>query len=213
MMVMPANQSGPRVHYLAGRYPGRIGWLVGPSARTKSKLRPWIPYALDNDAFSAWAHKRAWSETEWLAMLDWAKTSGFTPRWVLVPDEVANREATLEKWTRYAPIARQYKWPLAFAVQDGMNAADVPHDADVVFVGGSDEFKWPTMTMWAENFPRVHVGRVNSVHRLRECFTAGIESVDGTGWMRDESRKDKMDALEDWIAETHGHHHRVVTVE
>ena len=43
--------------------------------------------------------------------------------------------------------------------------------------------------------PRVHVGRVNSVHRLRECFAAGIESVDGTGWMRDESRKDKMDAL------------------
>ena len=83
-------------------------------------------------------------------MLDWARASDLKPRWVLVPDEVANREATLEVGALCTDCPA-VPMALAFAVRDGMNAADVPHDADVVFVGGSDEFKWPTMTMWAEN--------------------------------------------------------------
>ena len=43
LMVMPSNNSSAIVHYWAGRYDGRIGWLVGPSAMKKTKLRPWMP--------------------------------------------------------------------------------------------------------------------------------------------------------------------------
>jgi hypothetical protein len=202
MIVMPANQSGPRVHYMAGRYPGRMGWLVGPSARKKTKLRKWIPYALDNDAFSAWTNNTPWSVEEWRALLDWSQASGFQAMWALCPDVVTNREETIARWHQFSPELFARKIPAAFAVQDGMTASDVPPNADVVFVGGSTEFKWSTLEMWASNFPRVHVGRVNSAHRLFECFNLGVESVDGTGWMRDESRTDKMDALEDFICTT-----------
>jgi hypothetical protein len=67
LMVMPANHSSAIVHYWAGKYPGRLGWLIGPTALPKTKLRPWMPFALDNDAFSAWAKSREWDEGAWIA--------------------------------------------------------------------------------------------------------------------------------------------------
>ena len=35
----------------------------------------------------------------------------------------------------------------------------------------------------------VHVGRVNSMKRLRVCEDLGVDSVDGTGWFRARDRK------------------------
>lgn len=196
---MPSTDSSPLLHYLAGKYPGRLGWLVGPRGRLKKKLRPWIPYALDNDAFSAWVNKTEWSFEEWKALLDWSKASGLKPLWALVPDVVADRHATLERWHQYAPIVKSYGWPLAFAVQDGMSVHDVPKNADVVFVGGTTEFKWSTVQMWAWYFPRVHVGRVNSIDRLWQCEDLGVESVDGTGWFRDPSDPTLIPAMIKWL--------------
>lgn len=197
---MPANHSSPRIHYLAGKHPNRIGWLVGPSARTKTKLRPWIPYALDNDAFSAWTKGTEWNVEEWRALLQWARFSGQSPRWCIVPDVVADKTETLEKWTRYAPEAANYGWPLAFAVQDGMTPDDVPEDADVIFVGGTTEWKWRSLPTWCKNFRRVHVGRVNEIRRLYTCEEYGVESCDGTGWIRDPGDPRKLDALADWLS-------------
>ena len=60
---------------------------------------------------------------------------GGAPAWVLVPDKVGDRQATIELWEAWAPRVRAwYGWPLAFAVQDGMIARDVPSAAQVVFV-------------------------------------------------------------------------------
>jgi hypothetical protein len=108
------------------------------------------------------------------------------PLWVVVPDVVADREATLEKWAAWSPRVREVlpHVPLAFAVQDGMTPADVPTDADVVFVGGTYNWKWRNLTTWTGNFPRVHVARVNGEKNLWQCYEAGAESCDGTGWMR-----------------------------
>ncbi len=204
MMLMPANHSSPLIHYLAGKHPGRIGWLVGPSACVgadgcKTKLRHWMPYALDNDAFGAFTKGTPWDEGMWRAALDWAEASGYEPRWAIVPDVVADKNATLANWARFSPVVADYGWPLAFAVQDGMTADDVPSDADVVFVGGSKKWKWQTVEMWAKSFARVHVGRVNSLDKLWYCQDRGVESVDGTGWFRDESDNSKMPALIKWL--------------
>lgn len=201
MMVMLANHSSPRFHYLAGKHPNRLGWLVGPTARAKTKLRDWVPYALDNDAFSAWVKKTVWDEAAWRALLEWAKASGKRPRWILIPDEVANKRATLEKWKRYADeVAEKYGWPLAFAAQDGMTPDDVPENADVVFIGGTTEWKWRNLPVFARHFHRVHVGRVNELRRLLTCAEFKVESCDGTGWIRDPSDPRKMDRLADWLA-------------
>jgi hypothetical protein len=82
-----------------------------------------------------------------------------------------------------------------------MSAADVPSDADVVFVGGSDEqnWKWRSAPYWCENFERVHIGRVNSARLVRYSEQIGAESVDGTSWFRDPSRG-RLIELESWLA-------------
>lgn len=195
MIVMVSNSTGIRTGYLAGLFPDRIGHLYSP--RGKRGPYSFIPYALDNDAFGLGDN---WSETNWLNALRWAADSGMEPRWALVPDKVGDKEITLQKWLQYAPVTASYGWPLAFAVQDGMTAADVPTDADVIFVGGSTEWKWDTMQMWCDEFPRVHVGRVNAYHRLWECHRAGAESTDGTGWMRGDRRQ--YQGLVNYLAES-----------
>lgn len=201
MMVMPANHSSSTIHYLAGKYPGRFGWLVGPTARFKTRLRSWMPYALDNDAYSAWTQKTKWDVEAWRSLLKWAKASGQAPLWVLVPDVVANREGTLDNWDLYASEAASFGWPLAFAVQDGMTPGDVPSNADVIFVGGTTEWKYAYLDLFTTRFKRVHVGRVNELRRLWTCQDLGVESVDGTGWFRDGQDGRRIDALHSWLAD------------
>lgn len=200
LRVMPANNSAAIVHYWTGRNPRRIGWLVGPGAMRKTKLRPWIRFALDNDAFSAWTTGKPWDEVAWRWMLDHVKRSGMTPLWALVPDVVANREATLARWERFAPVVADFGWQLAFALQDGMTPADIPDGADVLFVGGTTEWKWRTLPAWVATGRRVHVGRVNTIEKVHACERLGVESVDGTGWFRDSEDGAKVRALDAWLS-------------
>lgn len=195
-MMLMCGQSNPVWHYWAGIHPGRVGVLVGPSYWSKLKMRKWMPYALDNDAFIAWSNKEEWSESAWREMLQGAKMTGLKPLWCLVPDVVADRNATIENWKRYYPEAAKYGWPLAFAVQDGMTPDDVPPEASVVFVGGTTAFKWSQLPTWTKHFKRVHVGRVNEVSALLTCQRLGVESADGSGWFKDTRR---LDALEAWM--------------
>ena len=65
-----------------------------------------------------------------------------------------------------------------------MTPADVPSEAEVVFVGGTKEWKLRNLTMWTESFDRVHVGAINSFKVLLRCQELGVESTDGTGWFR-----------------------------
>ncbi len=177
MTVMLANNTGIRVGYLAGRYPGKIGHLISPGAERGPFEFPGWRYALDNGAFGP----KGFQVEPWLKMLDWARLSGIAPSWVLVPDVVGDREGTLARWREYSTTATRYGWPLAFAVQDGMTEKDVPSSAEVVFVGGTTFWKWRTVASWCKAFHRVHVGRVNTYRRLWTCHDAGAESTDGSG--------------------------------
>ena len=187
MIVMPANNRGIVVGWLAGRFPGRIGQLCSPGGFTRA--HDFLPLALDNGRFSVWSAGKEWSEAAFIELLDTVYRMGGKPRWVLVPDVVADRDGTLREWEVWAPRLRRHGWPLAFAAQDGMTSVDVPKDAAVVFVGGSTEWKRKTLHDWCEAFPRVHVGRINTDRWLWECHEAGAESCDGTGWMRGDERQ------------------------
>lgn len=200
LRIMPANNSSALTHYLAGRYPQHIGWLVGPRATPKTKFREWMPFALDNDAFSAWANGTEWDEVEWLTMLEMVKALRIKPLWVLVPDVVADREATLENWKHYSPIVGGFGFKKAFALQDGMSKSDIPPGAEVLFVGGTTEWKWRTVADWVSLPQDIHVGRVNSVEKLTYCERIGVASVDGTGWMKDIEPRGKAELLTRWLA-------------
>ena len=195
MLVMPTNNSGIQIGYLCGKYPGRLGWLISPGGWRKPPT--WMPYALDNGAFSAWLNKREWDEQAFIDLLD--RTRGhIRPLWVAVPDVVANAEATKARWQEWSQRIREItNVPLAFVVQDGMTVADLPEDADVLFVGGSTEWKWRNLKMWTTAHPRVHVGRVNSERLLWMAHEAGAESCDGTGWMR--GGEERLEDLERYL--------------
>lgn len=195
MIVMPSNHYSEPLQTISDRFPGRIGSLLSPDGWRRPKFQ----YALDNGAFPAWTKGKPWDEEAFISMLEKASKVD-APRWVLVPDVVADREATLALWKQWGPALRDYGWPLAFAVQDGMTQADVPKDADVIFVGGSTAWKWRTVLDWGRNNARVHVGRVNGYEPLWGCHFAGAESCDGTGWFRGDL--DQLAGLERYLAES-----------
>jgi hypothetical protein len=198
MIVMPANNSKWQVHYWQGRH-GGLGHLYSPGSQRGPY--PHLPYALDNGAFPAFTKGVEWDEMAWLALLGWASAQDIKPAWVLVPDVVADRVATIERWEEYAPLTKRVLpgVALAFAVQDGMRVDDVPQSADVVFVGGTTDWKWATAGMWCQHFSRVHIGRVNSYRRLMDAASCGAESTDGTGWFRGD--KQQLRGLERFLLE------------
>lgn len=181
MIIMPANNSGWVVGYLAAKYPGKIGWLMNAmSFNGTPEPRKEMPWAMDNGAYIAYKNRTTWDEQRFLdiALSPWHPP----PMWIAIPDVVANKDKTIEMWIKYSPMFKNKK--KAFVVQDGMIVDDVPKDADVIFIGGTTEWKWATLKMWCDNFPRVHVGRVNSERLLWSAHRAGAESCDGTGWFR-----------------------------
>lgn len=186
MIVMVSNQTNVEFGYLAGRYPGSVGHLYSPGGE-RGPFR-FLPFALDNGAFVAFSKSIPWDEARWRRLLYWAAMCGQQPLWVLAPDVVQNREATIALWTQYASVVRGYGWRPAFAVQNGMTFSDVPDSECMLFIGGDDAFKDAAIGPWCDRFPgRVHVGRVNGFKRLLACYHAGAVSVDGTGWYHRES--------------------------
>lgn len=185
VIVMPSNNTCWLVHYMAGRY-GHVGHLYGPT-RIENPL-PHLPFALDNGAYGAFVNQTPWDRWKFVAHVERYAFMGLRPSWVVVPDVVADKDATLTKYAEWAPILRDgYHLKLALAVQDGMTIEDVRSlsiKPDLVFVGGTTEWKWSTMETWAKSWPRVHVGRVNGREGLDRCAAAGVESCDGTGWFR-----------------------------
>lgn len=193
---MPSCNTGAAVRLLFDRFPGRIGHLISPG----SWRQPWGEYALDNGAFGAWTNGREWDSGPYLALCEKASAFGRAPLWVVVPDSVGNRAETLALWAEWSPTLRhRYGWPLAFAVQDGMTEADIPEDAEVLFIGGTTRWKWTSLPRWCAMGRRVHVGRVNSPRALRRCAELGVESVDGTGWTRGD--QDQWDGLVQFLAD------------
>jgi hypothetical protein len=187
MMVMPANNAKMFVGYLAGRYPGRLGWIIGPDGWKEP--HDWLPYAFDNGAFPVWAKGGDWHEGPFYSLCERALGRKHKPLWIAVPDVVADREATLRSWFLHSSRVAAYGSPLAFVVQDGMTPDDIPPNAKVVFVGGTTDWKWKNLRTWTGNFPRVHVGRVNTYRMLWMAHEAGAESCDGTGWFRGDRKQ------------------------
>lgn len=199
MMLMIGDHNSSVIHYWAGRYPGQIGRLIGPKSYCNHKIKPWLPWAMDNDAFQSWTNEVAWDAKSWKQMLAKASKLKHKPQWALAPDVVANPNATLANWLVYAPQIRAAGITPAFAVQDGMMPFNVPADADVIFVGGTTEWKWRNVAYFCSAFPRVHVGRVNTIDRCFLCQDLGAESVDGTGWFRDGTGDWRFEQLERFL--------------
>lgn len=107
-------------------------------------------------------------------------------RFVVAPDVVGDAAATLERSAPWLAKIRSLGLPAAFVAQDGLESLPVPWDEfDTLFIGGSTEWK---LSEHAINLTReakargkwVHMGRVNSLSRMKRAWFSGCDSADGT---------------------------------
>ena len=201
---MVSNNTGWYTHCLA-RETGRIGHLYSPDGWRRPV--PWLPYALDNGAFSCWDRKtNFFDQVEWEQMYPkWqhlvyrAATASQRPLWAIVPDTPGNAVETIEKYKAYVQQVIDAEIPPALAVQDGMTPDMVKSlypSPVVIAIGGTDQFKWSTVELWKKEFKRVHLLRCNMPEKLQYLEDLGIESCDGTGWVKGSRRQ--FLGLEDW---------------
>lgn len=153
----------------------RIGLMCQPGS---NKPRGGWLWAADNGCFA-----ESWREQHWL---NWLYQSH--PRvgclFAVVPDVVADHEATLDRWGQYRSAVEDAHYPLAFVGQDGATVATTPwSEFDCYFVGGTTEWKMGEAFGLAEEARRlgkwVHVGRVNSNSRY-QAWAPFADSCDGT---------------------------------
>jgi hypothetical protein len=105
----------------------------------------------------------------------------------VAPDIVGDAAGTLRRSEQMLVLIRHYtSFPAALVAQDGLEQMKVPWDEfDALFIGGSTRWKLgpAAARLVAEARDRgkhTHMGRVNSLKRLRYAAAIGCDSADGT---------------------------------
>jgi hypothetical protein len=137
-------------------------------------------YGLDNGCFSKFEAKT------WRRLLNEAKLQDEynQPEFVCAPDIVSDSRRTLELFDMFYDEIKPLK--VCLVLQDGIgNFAIDWQRVDAVFVGGSDAFKISNEAINACKVAKmlgkwVHVGRVNTVERVRNWIGLA-DSIDGSG--------------------------------
>jgi hypothetical protein len=171
---------------LAPRYPNFLGHLLTPWNRNSvgSLLRTGLPFAIDNGVFGP----KGFDEARFLRLLDRAQGQPGC-LFVVAPDVVADAKATLAQWSWWSALIRARGLPVAFVGQDGQEDLPLPDDMGAYFVGGSTRWKLSQASadLCREAKRRslpVHIGRVNSLRRLRTAYEFGADSIDGSGYSK-----------------------------
>lgn len=172
-MLYLATASGPKVRDAMAA--GQLGQMVTPEAG--NRIVPGVAWALDNGCFSD-----RWTPQRWLAELE--KDAGVPGcLFAVVPDVVADADETDRLWHQWRAVPKDLGYPVAYVGQNG--CTEVPADADALFIGGDDRWKLGDQARRLAVQARsaglwVHMGRVNSLRRLRYAAEIGCDSVDGT---------------------------------
>lgn len=205
-MMYFANPSTPQVR--AAMAAGRIGAIMSPAQG--NRLPPDSRFIVDNgcgpgkdgQAGSGYPGDRAYLEL----LASMSARARRRCLFAVAPDVLCDPAATIERSARF--VYRVRAWfglPVALVAQDGLERLDVPWPwFDVLFLGGSTVWKLgPAARGLAveakARHKQVHMGRVNSLRRLRYADAIGCDSADGTylafgpdvnlppllGWLRD----------------------------
>lgn len=146
-------------------------------------------WAADNGRFSA---PQDYTDEKYLAWL--AKMPAESCLFATAPDVVGDAAATLAlSAPMFRPI-REAGYFVALVAQDGLEDLEIPWaDFDVLFIGGTTAWKLgeACRLIVAEAKRRgrwVHMGRVNSLRRMRYAESIGCDSADGTVLKHDPRR-------------------------
>lgn len=161
-----------------------IGFMYTPQIGNRVNLTG-VPWAADTGCFST-AGSRAFDLDAYFAWLEKMAPYRDTCLFATAPDVVGDAAATWERSKDVLPRIRWAGYPAALVAQDGLEHLSVEWDAfDCLFVGGTTAWKLSeaVVVIVAEAKRRgkwVHIGRVNSLRRLRACQLMGADSADGT---------------------------------
>jgi hypothetical protein len=173
----------------ATREAGRddLGLLVTPASSVHRQIGHYGLWAADNGCFAE-TEARPFDPAAWLAWLEQLPTAGCL--FAVLPDVVGDPVATMARTRPFLDQVRALGFPVAIVAQDGLESMpelleEVLAEADVVFIGGSTDWKLGEGARYVIAQARerglwVHVGRVNSLKRLRFALETGADSADGT---------------------------------
>lgn len=155
-----------------------VGFINGPDSYGPDACKRYPYFALDNGCFTA-----TWTETKWLRWLDRMPREGCL--FAVVPDVVCNPWLTFERWCLYAQEVRDMGFPTAYVLQNGQQDDWVPPTANWVFIGGDTAWKTGTQAAWLtmrahHRGQKVHMGRANSLKRLKRAQEMHCDTADGT---------------------------------
>ena len=140
------------------------------------------PWAADNGRFSS---PETYTDANYLRYLR-SRPGQDRCLFATAPDVVGDALATLALSRPMFAAIRDLGYRVALVAQDGLEHLEVPWaDFDALFLGGSTSWKLGegAADLAAEAKRRgkwVHMGRVNSLRRLRHAVSIGCDSADGT---------------------------------
>jgi hypothetical protein len=155
-------------------------------------VQPGNSYHLRIDRYRFWAadngcYRDRWEEDAWLRWLEPLPRDACL--FAVAPDVYPDAAATLERSMQFFPLLRELGFPVALVAQDGAEHLDLPwEDFDCLFIGGERGHPEWKVSAGAEDVARraraqgkwVHMGRVNSLHRMKRARDMGCHSADGT---------------------------------
>lgn len=146
-------------------------------------ISKWPYWAADNGCYSKGAQFDCAVYLAWLAKLSvYADSCLFAT----APDVLFDAAATWNLSRDVLPLIRRGGYRAALVAQNGIENGPIDWDSfDVLFIGGNDEWKDGPLAdqLMREAKQRgkwVHVGRVNSLRRMRLIQQSGADSADGT---------------------------------
>lgn len=174
-----------------------LGLLVTPASSVHRQIDRYAFFGADNGRYVESKRGLDFDAERWLSWLD--KLPRSTCLFACLPDVltwhkdengkdycVGDLEATLQQSAEYVDVVKSMGFAVALVAQDGLRSlSQIPFAVDAIFVGGSDDYKLgdDVRALVAEARAAglwVHVGRVNSLKRLRYAAEIGADSADGT---------------------------------
>jgi hypothetical protein len=143
---------------------------------------PGVAWCADNACYSG----RYPGDERYLAWLARRQPHAGRCGFATAPDVVADAATTLVRAAPMLPRIRELGYPAALVAQDGLEHLPVPWGSfEVLFLGGTTGWKLSPAAAGLAARARthglaVHMGRVNSLRRLRHAAAIGATSADGT---------------------------------
>lgn len=176
------------VSRLAVDYKEFLGCLVVPKARNSPKIikNMGLLVAADNGAFSGL------DEEAFTSMLEKYQKEQVPLEWVAAPDKVCDAKTTFKLFDIWSPIIKKFGFNRALVLQNGITWSDwlkYKPKTQAVFVGGNTEFKFSSIVSRiiqdaSRNGMPCHMGRVNSLKRIKYSISIGCDSCDGSGFSK-----------------------------